>query len=242
MNIYAGSLKIETIETVARETKKFIFTVKDLAALDGTPSPKPTLDFKAGQFVSIQFRDNLARAYSIASSPSKDTIELIIRIVPNGAGSMIIDAANIGDEFIFKGPFGHFVLSDNPKAKLLFFATGTGIAPIRSMILTEKEKQTSREMSVFYGGKDLEDLAYLDEIEDWNNDLKIHLGLSREEDPAMLGKYGKHCRITKFLEDRSYSKNEEFYICGNGGMVKSTVELLKQKGVDGTKIFNERFN
>lgn len=240
MNICTGLLKIKSIETIARETKKFIFSSSEVAKLDGTTLPK--LDFKAGQFISIQFRDNLARAYSIASAPHEDKIELIIRIIPNGAGSMIIDQANVGNTFPFKGPFGHFVLSNTAQADLFFCATGTGIAPIRSMILTENQSPSPRAITLFYGGRDQADLAYLEEMEKWTPNLKIRLGLSRETDKNKQGPYGEHCRITKFLEENKYNENAEFYICGNGAMVKSVVEILTTQKIPKNKIFMERFN
>lgn len=242
MNLFTGKLKIKSIETVARETKKFIFSVHSLVKLDGTPAKEEILPFQAGQFVSVEFKDKLARAYSIASTPSEKNIELIIRIVAGGSGSTILDAAKVGDEFKFKGPFGHFVLSDNKNANLIFCGTGTGIAPLRSMILMENKMVPPRKMKLFYGGRDQADIAYLEELETWNKDLKIRLGLSREEDKTKLGKYGEPCRITKFIEENDFDNNSEFYICGNGAMVKSTVEILSEKGVEKSRIFMERFN
>lgn len=242
MNIFNGTLTILSVETVARETKKFVFSTKNLTKLDGTPTDTNVLPFEAGQFISIQYEEKLARAYSIASAPSEELLELIIRIVPNGAGSMIIDKAQVGDSFKFKGPFGHFTLSNKADANLIFCATGTGIAPVRSMILTENQSNRPRKMKLFYGGRDQKDLSYLDEIANWTSSLKIRLGLSREEDGSKLGKHGEHCRITKFLEENDFDDNSEFYICGNGAMVKSVTEILTQKEVAKNRIFMERFN
>ena len=184
MNIIEGTLQLESIETVARDTKKFRFSVLQQA-----------LNFTAGQFVSLQFNETSWRAYSIASSPEESELELVVRIISGGVGSTALDKAQIGDRFNFKGPFGHFVLSDTPQARLIFCGTGTGIAPLRSMILTEKK----RNMLLFYGGRNREDIAYLDEVETWSENLEIKLGLSREDNPENLGAYAKNVRITKYL-------------------------------------------
>ncbi len=240
--LYQGTIQIEEIDVVARDTKKFLFSVKKLETLTGEKMKVRGWNFQAGQFLSILFDEKVSRAYSIASTPSERLIELIIRIIPNGKGSMILDAANVGDKFEFKGPFGHFTLSENPKAHLYFLGTGTGIAPLRSMILAEMESSSPRPMSIFYGGRNRSDIAYLDEIENWNPNLEIKLGLSREENPKELGKYGTHGRITEFIENKEFGPNDEFYICGNGGMVQGVTEILEKKGIGKDQIFMERFN
>ena len=240
--MYSGTLKIKSISTVANETKKYIFEVEKLSTLTGEPLLTKDFKFEAGQFLSIQFTDTVARAYSIASHPEEKEIELIVHIIKNGAGSMILDAAVVGDTYEFKGAFGHLKLSDHSAANLVFCATGTGIAPIRSMILEEAKKTNPREMKLFYGGRTRAHLTYLDELETWANNLKIRLGLSREDDFGKLGKYGEHARITKFLEDGDFDEKSEFYICGSGEMVKSVVGILDGKGVGKGRVFVERFN
>ncbi len=236
-----GRLRIESIEMVARDTKKFRFLVKDLKTLAGESAEGP-FDFAPGQFVSIVYNETVARAYSIASLPEDDLLELIIRIIPNGAGSMIIDQGQVGSEYDFKGPFGHFALSQTPEAHLYFCGTGTGIAPLRSMILAEMKSSAPRPMTLFYGGRNQDDIAYLDEINTWCPDMPIKLGLSREEDPDQLGPWGEKCRITQFLETGKFAPTDEFYVCGNGAMVKSAIEILSGKGVAKERIFMERFN
>ncbi|MCK5461190.1 FAD-dependent oxidoreductase [Candidatus Gracilibacteria bacterium] len=243
MNLFQGTVKIESIDTVAKTTKKFRFSVENFASLDEKTKGSGKLPFIAGQFISLQFTKRAWRAYSIASHPNKNLIELIIRIVPNGVGSTILDKAIVNDTFPFKGPFGHFFLSENPKANLIFLGTGTGIAPLRSMILEELKQKNPRTMKLFYGGRQADDIAYLDEVKMWHPEkVKVRLGLSQESKPSEIYDYAEHCRITKFLEENDFDKNSEFYICGNGAMVKSSQEILHEKGVAAERIFMERFN
>jgi len=97
-------------------------------------------------------------------------------------------------------------------------------------------------MTLLYGGKDFEDLAYLDELDDWSDNLKIKLGLSRQENAGDLKEYAENCRITKFIEEHDFKSDDEFYICGNGDMIESVVEILNKKGIGEKNIFYERFN
>jgi ferredoxin-NADP reductase len=229
------STSILDIKTIARDTKKIIFT-------------KPSeFKFEAGQFLLIKFAKNLIRAYSIASTPDDKDIELIIRIIPNGRGTGIINSAKIGDIFTISNGLGHFQLSKNKDSELYFFATGTGIAPFRSMIRTENKQKFPRKIYLYYGGRYLEDLPYLDEISTWANYSEIKIGLSRDKNAAKskipnLKAEFDNCRITKFIKNKNFAENSEFYICGNRGMVDGTKELLLSKGIKEDKIFFEKFN
>lgn len=85
--------------------------------------PKPGLPFP------------VTRPYTIASPPSQPgAIELLFNLVPGGPGSTFLFTLQKGDPVNFRGPAGTFVLREYPNRRLLFVATGTGIAPIRSMI------------------------------------------------------------------------------------------------------------
>jgi ferredoxin-NADP reductase len=230
-----GISEIIDIRIVAENTKRIIFS-------------RPVgFVFKTGQFLMIKFNKKLMRAYSIASSPEEKNIELIIRIIPEGKGSTIIDAAKVGDKFTISGGIGHFTLSDNDNAELIFCVTGTGIAPIKSMIKTENKRKIPRKMTLLYGGRKEDDLAYLDEISSWDKDLEVKIGLSNEENadkivlPNLKAEIS-YSRITKFLEEETFSNFAEFYICGCKGMVEGTKKLLLEKGIDKEKIFFERFN
>jgi NAD(P)H-flavin reductase len=233
MNIVQGTLTVESVEDVAHNTKKFIFR------------SQPDISFRAGQFLSLQFGETSWRAYSIASSPHEKKLEFVVRYVKKGLASEIWWRTKINDRFPFKGPFGNFLLSRNSKSHLVFCGTGTGIAPLRSMILAETQQPNPRSMSVLYGGKNAIDIAYLDEIASWNQNLQIYLGFSQstQELPFQDANIQvSNNRITKFIPEFLQQKNTEFYICGNGEMVKSITEMLIQNNIEKTRIFLERFN
>ncbi len=242
--LYQGTLKLLETKTVARETISLKFRVSSLSDLKNVAANVSDWDFAPGQFVSLECGEKIWRAYSIASVPDtkNQTLELVVRVVPNGKGSNFLNELKPNDPVNFKGPFGHFQLSENKERTLIFCGTGTGIAPLRSMILAEAQSQNPRAMIVLYGGRDTGDIAYLDEIESWSKNLTIHLGLSRDPEANNFKPYAQNTRITQFLEDKVYPQNSEFYICGNGDMVKSVQETLESQSIGKEKIFMERFN
>lgn len=242
--ILTGDIVLTQKSVIATDTLKLNFEVKNLKTLTGEAFAQ-ALNFAAGQFVSIGFTQTAWRAYSVASVPTEASLELVVRLVEGGVGSEAFRAASIGDSFPFKGPFGHFTLSDNQTAHLVFCATGTGIAPFRAMIKTEAAQEAPRKMTLLYGGKNAADLAYLDEISLWSDKVDVQLGLSRDPElqvPANLKASPRNCRITELLPVLDFTQDLEFYLCGNGAMVKSVQETLAEHDVAKEKIFMERFN
>jgi len=242
--ILTGQLILTFKQTVATDTIKLRFKAGSLKTLTGDDFTG-NLNYSPGQFVSLGFTQTAWRAYSIASVPSEDELELLVRLVSGGVGSEALNNAEIGDAIPFKGPFGHFALTTNADAHLVFCATGTGIAPFRSMIMAESQSPTPRNMTLLYGGKNAADLAYLEELTVWSKDLNIKLGLSRDPDlkiPGGLKCDTQNCRITNLLENLELSDQHEFYLCGNGAMVKSVQEILETLKVDPSRILMERFN
>ena len=131
----------------------------------------PAIEFKAGQFVSFEVgRDALnrtiVRPYSIASPPSqRERPLLLLNLVPGGPGSTYLFSLRVGDETQFKGPTGAFYLRDDPARDILFVATATGIAPLRSMLYALSERGFPRPVTLYWGLRSQRDLYYKDELE-----------------------------------------------------------------------------
>ena len=106
----------------------------------------------------------LWRSYSVANLVSANEIELHIKKVPGGVFSDYwFGGAQVNDLLRFHGPVGTFFLRDVPDKDIIFFATGTGIAPIKAMLEgleASPLKATHRSVTLFWG-RTQEDL-YLD--------------------------------------------------------------------------------
>lgn len=91
-------------------------------------------EFVAGQYLSIRYKGT-SRPYSVASSPDQDYLEFCIRRVPGGrlTPELSVDL-DPGDEVSLRGPYGEFVMEPPSERDLVFLATGTGVAPFKSMI------------------------------------------------------------------------------------------------------------
>ena len=90
--------------------------------------------FVPGQYVTVRFMDT-PRPYSVASSPTEDVLEFCVRRVPGGRLTTdLFESLDPGDEVTIRGPNGHFVLGEPSTRDLAFLATGTGVAPLKSML------------------------------------------------------------------------------------------------------------
>lgn len=147
------------------------------------------IDFVPGQYVTLQFHQT-PRAYSLASSPNRTYLECCIRRVPGGRLTPdLFEDLEEGDEVSVRGPNGDFVLADPSPRDMVFLATGTGVAPLKSMIEYTFEtghdsyEGEDRDVWLFLGASWKDDLAYYDrfrELEDEHDNFHFVPALSRE--------------------------------------------------------------
>jgi NAD(P)H-flavin reductase len=205
----------------------------------------PQIEFKAGQFISFEvvkegIKFPLVRPYSIASPPSRrETVTLLLNLIPGGPGSTFLFGLKEGDEARFTGPAGSFYLRDDPARDLLFVATGTGIAPFFSMLLTLFERGAPRPITLFWGLRSQRDLYYQEELAALaraHPNFSFLTTLSRPED----GWTGARGRVTRLVEERIAAvANLDVYLCGNSGMIKEVTGIVRKKGL--CPIHREKF-
>lgn len=217
----------------------------DVRAIELRLLDPPTIDFKAGQFVSFEVPKEgqprpVTRPYSIASPPEqRERILLVLNLVQGGPGSSYLFSLRNGERTSFKGPAGAFYLRDDGTKDLLFVATGTGIAPMRSMILAQLQRQPDRPVTLFWGLRSQRDLYWQDELSTLaatHPHFSFITTLSRPE-PGWQGASG---RVTALVEARIASvKNVAVYLCGGNGMIKDVTATLNAKGL--CPIYREKY-
>jgi ferredoxin-NADP reductase/ferredoxin len=94
-----------------------------------TPAP---FEYRAGQFITVLRADGLARSYSVASLPTDHSLELHVRLLPDGCMSQwLVTTASVGTVVQIQGPSGDcFYLAGREDQPLLLAGTGTGLAPL----------------------------------------------------------------------------------------------------------------
>jgi ferredoxin-NADP reductase len=109
-----------------------------------------TFSFQAGQWVNFRFPDGVSRAYTIASAAQRaQAVQLCVRVGP-GRGGKALMKLDAGASVTIDGPYGDFLIPENDGRPVLFMAGDTGIAPIRSMVLSMLANRDPRKISVLY--------------------------------------------------------------------------------------------
>jgi NAD(P)H-flavin reductase len=217
----------------------------DVRRLDLRLREPGTIAFKPGQFISFEVRHPrtgrlVTRPYSIASPPSRpELITLLFNRVSDGPGSTYLFGLKEGEETRFMGPAGHFYLREDPGRGLLFVATGTGIAPIRSMILANAERPDPRPATLYWGLRSQRDVYLQEELAEWTErtpGFTAIITLSRPG-PGWSGEAG---RVSRLVEERVDSvKHLAVYLCGNSAMIADVMALVRKRGL--CPIYREQY-
>jgi CDP-4-dehydro-6-deoxyglucose reductase len=210
---------------------------------------KDKFEYKAGQFVMLQLDINAKipyRSYSIASTPDgSNQFELIIVLNPPGAGTPFIwDNFEVGSKVMCAGPIGKFVLPEYIHNDLCFICTGTGIAPLRSMLwYIIKNKIQHHRIYFVFGARTKDDLLYYEELLELIEKHKsVHFFpvLSRETSETWNGRIGYVHQV--YEEIFSNKRPAEFFICGWSAMLKEARERLALMGYPKEQVHFERYD
>ena len=209
-------------------------------------------EFVAGQYVMVDIpRDAgiLQKAYSIASSPmQRDSIDLCITLVEGGYASTYFHrAVEIGTTMTIHEAQGTFVDRGGDRERL-YVATGTGIAPIRSMIQALYATGFDGPLWLFFGVRYEDEILYQAE---WR---RLAAGHSRfrflptVSRPRALNGTNKRpwTGDVGWVQDllRAHltdPANKEAYVCGVVPMVKAVKPLLIELGVPRPQIHTEKY-
>ena len=224
---------IEAVE-LAPGVRHLVFEAPNLARLDFAP----------GQFVSLSGAvegKTITRAYSIASAPSGgNRFELCLNRVDDGAFSPHLFDLSPGDAVEMQPPLGTFTLRE-PLRDSLLVATGTGIAPFRSM-LTAKLKADSPSITLLFGVRHESHLLYRDEFEALAREFPQFRFWPTLTQPQP-GWHGRAGRVQTHLAEAIGGRNDiDIYLCGLQPMVDAVRQIVKSMGFDRKQIRYEKYD
>ncbi len=202
------------------------------------------LEFIAGQYMLLKV-DGQYRQFSIVTPENiTDRFELVIELYEDGLASNFLKTCNIGDAVEFKGPAGVFTLHPTSR-EVVFLVTGTGIAPIKSMIETSLTKENSPIMHLYWGLRHLDDVYFaksLMSIASQNSRLTVDICLSQETETHDF-RSGRVNAIFKEDMDKknTLDLNFDFYLCGSPRSVEGIYQSVIDLGVPSAQIFFEKF-
>lgn len=225
VNYFEGILP--QIKIIPAKIHKLEFLSEEVVKVIVRTPPNNPLKFHAGQYVNLSV-NNIKRSYSIASKPSEQHLEFIIKKYPNGIFSnYLFYEAKLNDLLRIEGPKGTYIFPSKLERNLVFISTGTGIAPNFSLIKYGLEKKLFKptQVIVIHGQRTVSEHVY--SFDDCFDGIKIIRATSRENKSGFFNGYVQDALLK---EDLDLTLTQVF-ACGNIEMVSCAKSLLVKNGL-----------
>jgi len=178
--------------------------------------------------------------YSIASAPedagADDGLDFLMKIDARGRWGDHFEPLRRGQDLRVHGPLGGFTFPESPaEADFLFIAGGTGIAPLRAMI-RHARRTVSGTFRLLYSARTPLDFAYRRELCGMARRGEIELTLTATRDVTDKWK-GERGRIAATQLSALIDRPETLcFVCGPASMVDEVPRMLRDLGIDGSRI------
>lgn len=209
-------------------------------------------NFTPGQYLMVRFPEIFGkknRAYSIASSPNSEYIDLTIKLY--GLFTHHMFTLKEGSSWSVRGPYGHFMLDIESDDDIVLLGAGVGVTPLMSMARYLSEIKSDRRMLLLYSNKKPKDIIYHNELqllERMNPNLKIVYTLTRLQDKLIHSWPGLTGRISSEMIkqevqtwQRETGKQLVSYSCGPVPMLNTVEKCLLELEWSKEKIHYEKF-
>ena len=209
--------------------------------------------FQPGQHLTLKKiinDEDVRRSYSLCSSPLENQWKVAVKQIPEGKFSTYINQdLNSGDVMEVMPPSGLFGVKpdDNSRKNYIFFAAGSGITPILSMIKTHLAQEPHSNCQLFYLNKNVKSIIFKEDIEQIRNKFfgrfEIFYFLTREQRDIELfnGRFTPD-KIKQLSETILNVENtDECFICGPEQMIFMIRDELSKLGLSKDHIHYELF-
>ena len=211
-------LKVKSIEWLTDKIVVLLFTTVEPDAIEWVP----------GQHIGIKVADDTSRPYCIyTNSNINNEIGIIVSAGHSGKGADYIKSLSEGDLVDGFGPVGRHKINTDYADSIVFAATGTGIAPMFSILDKMVDDKVESKISLFFGLRDSSDIFMIDLLEGYKVSLpnfNYEIVYSNPE-ASWEGLSGY---VTDVVEA---AENTQYYIVGHKNMVIDLKYKLTSNGV-----------
>ncbi len=224
---------LDHVEDVAPNTRTFWFKTDR------------SVRYIAGQFIEMTLphegTDNRGhkRWFTLSSAPSEKLLSITTKhaIEQVSTFKQTLFGLPPGSEVTLSEPMGDFVLPKDVTIPLIFVAGGIGITPMRSMVKYLQDAGEQRDITVIYGARTLDDVAFKELFESYGAKLDVVLS---EQTHEWSGRTG-HLSAELILELAGDDSRKLIYISGPEPMVENLERDLKLAGVSSEKLVLDFF-
>lgn len=206
--------------------------------------------FIPGQYVTLKANLNnqeVRRAYSICSTPNLQELRVAVKQIENGLFSVFANnSLSKGDILEVSIPEGKFTLEtkETNYKDYLFFAAGSGITPIMSMVKTVLLEEPDSRVILVYGNKTINNIIFYSELEQLKKDhadrFKIQYVFSQEtQNNSLFGRIDDS--VVNYVLLKNNVEFDHVYICGPEQMINIVKKVLLDHSFDEEAINYELF-
>ena len=229
-----------TVKTLPCRVEKMVKLADDVMALYLKLPTNERLQFLSGQYIDILQKDDKPRSFSIANAPHADElIELHVRNIAGGTfTNHVFNEMKERDILRIKGPLGNFFLHEDSPKPIIFVASGTGFAPVKSIIEHALHIGFKREMHFYWGVRKQADLYMLDKVKEWEKQgIKFTAVVSDEPWSGRTG-FVHQAVLDDFKDLSGYL----VYACGAPVVVEAAHrEFTTQRGLPNDALYSDVF-
>lgn len=240
------SLTIASVVEQTSDAKTFVFEITDKL--------KEYYTYTSGQFITIKTMiddKEYKRSYSISSSPvTNEKLQITVKRIQNGIVSNYLnDTLKKDDEIVVFPPSGTFF--EEPKNDLgnyVFFAGGSGITPIYSIIKTLLMKDINYQLKLIYANRNENSIIFKNELAALEQKHSNRFTVTHILSEASGGWNGMQGRLDKdkmnaFLgnSDNYPVEQTQYYICGPSPFMELVQHELQNYKIPSNQIHSEKF-
>lgn len=221
------------IKTMPCRVQKLERVAPDVMIISLKLPANQRLQFIAGQYIDILLKNGKRRSFSLANSPHDDEyLQLHARNYPGGVfAKHVFTQMKVKDILRFEGPFGSFFLRDEPQdAPILFIASGTGFAPIKSILehvfYLENKGGVKKKMTLYWGVQTKADLYLAELANNWQqqHDNFTFIPVLSNALPTDNWRGREGLVHEAVLQDFKSFTTHQVYACGSPVMVKAAYD------------------
>jgi NAD(P)H-flavin reductase/ferredoxin len=196
--------------------------------------PAQPLEVRAGQYVRFRLDNGDSRCFSIANLPAQDQGQLVFHIRKVSGGVFtegLLPTLQAGAVLRLEGPVGACTWQHEDQRPLVLFATGTGYAGIKPLLLMAMAH--AADVTLYWGGSstaDFYDRAFLEQASLEYPHFRWHPVLSAE------------ARVQQVALGQAHRwADTQVYACGNATMISQAREQCLAAGVPPHRFVAEAF-
>jgi 3-ketosteroid 9alpha-monooxygenase subunit B len=225
------SLRIREVVEETDDAKSLVFEVPTEA--------REAFRYRPGQFLTLRIPHqarHLLRCYSLASCPLTGEAPRVTvkRVVDGRASNWICDRVKPGDTIDVKAPAGHFT-PRSLDGDFLFFAGGSGITPIMSIIKSALLSGHGR-LCLIYANRDERSVIFRDALS-----ALVRVHPERLQIVHWLDSVQGIPLATNLLQLASPFSAADCYICGPEAFMDTALAAVRTLGLPPARVHVERF-